>query len=72
MESMLFEEFAIKGKLTDLSSYQVEQFRYACKKAVVENPDLNLPDLCIAARIYLNFIREFPDIDLGGLHPPHE
>jgi hypothetical protein len=72
MESSIFQHFAAKGLLYDLSDYQVETFRYACKKAVVENPTLNFNDLCIAARIYLNLIRQFPLLDLGQLNHPDE
>ena len=70
MEEKLFNHFQSEGKLCGLDKVQIEKFRLACVKAVIENPSLGFGDLCIACRIYLNFIIDFPDIDLGCIKYP--
>jgi hypothetical protein len=70
MEQELFDYFASAHKLEGLQPYQRETFLLACKKAVVENPGLDFADYRYACGIYLNFIRDFPDIDLGQPNPP--
>lgn len=65
MEERLFNHFKMKGLLVEFSEIQVSKFRFACSKAVLENPNLGFNDLLIACRIYLGVIREFPDCDLG-------
>lgn len=67
MENKLYRYFSNSEKLNGFTQLQMEKFKYACKKAVQENPDLGFNDLCIACRIYMNFIREFPGIDLGPI-----
>jgi len=58
----------INKQLTD---EQDLKFHYACKKAILENPDLGFNDWVIAAKVYLTFIIDFPDLDLGPVMPPH-
>ncbi len=70
MEEKLFEHFEQKGKLTGLSTLQIEKFRFACLKSIKENPDLEFDDLLIACRIYLNFIINSPTVDLGPIQSP--
>lgn len=72
METKLFEHFSAMGKLNNLHAIDVEKFKYACKKAVLENPSLGFEDLCMACNIYLNLIKEFPQIDLGDIKLPTE
>lgn len=62
MEIKLFEHFEGSGKLDGLHPLQVEKFRICCRKAVVENPDLNFNELIGACRVYLYFVKEFPDL----------
>lgn len=64
MENRLFNHFETLGAMSDFHPMQVEKFRIACKKAVDENTDLDFGGLCIACKIYLNFIRDFPDLTL--------
>lgn len=71
MEKELYEHFLKNGKLTEFSDVQRDKFEYACLKAVKENPDLDFNDLLIACRIYFNFIRDFPKIDLGPIVQPN-
>jgi hypothetical protein len=56
-----------KIRLTEL---QRTKFMWACEKAIVENPTLNFHDWTIAAQIYLNFVLNFPDVDLGPIVGP--
>lgn len=53
-----------------LSEIQKEKLNYACKKAILENPQLDYNGWKAACKIYLNFIIDFPDIDLGGIKIP--
>ena len=53
-----------------LSDNQKEKFHYACKKAILENPGLDFNGWKIAAKIYLNFIIDFPDLELGDVKKP--
>lgn len=69
MHEKLFAHFDENGLLKGLHPMQVEKFRYACEKAVVENPDLGFNNLIIACRVYLNLIYDLPEIDLGGIRP---
>lgn len=64
----LFLYFSSIGKLNAFNSEQKAKFKYACEKAVFENPDLDFNELLIACRIYFNFIRDFPELDLGEIH----
>jgi hypothetical protein len=65
MNKKLFLHFKSAGALAGLTEPQIGKFEFACKKAVEENPNLEFGNLCIACRIYLNFIISFPDLDLG-------
>lgn len=56
-----------KVRLTDL---QEIKFRWACEKTIAENPGLNFNDWTVAAQIYLNFVLNFPDLDLGPIVEP--
>ena len=67
MDNKLFMHFENNGALSNLTDEQISKFKFACKKAVVDNPKLDFNDLCIACRIYLNFIISFPDLNLGSL-----
>ncbi|TDP60702.1 hypothetical protein [Flavobacterium dankookense] len=53
-----------------LSEIQKEKLSCACKKAILENPQLDYNGWKIASKIYLNFIIDFPDIDLVGIKLP--
>ncbi len=64
METKLFNHFENLGKLEGLHPMVIAKFRICCKKAVDENPDLGFGELIIACRIYLNFLIEFPDLQL--------
>ena len=64
MDSQIFNHFKQNDLISDLNSLQLKKFRHACRKAVVENPELEFNELCIAVKVYLNFIREYPDLNL--------
>lgn len=67
MEERLFNHYQTKGLLVGLSEIQVLKFRYACKKSMLENPNLGFDDLLRACKIYFDMIRDFPDCDLGEI-----
>jgi len=67
MDKKIFAHFESMGALSGLTDLQISKFEFACEKAVEENPKLGFNDLCIACRIYLNFIINFPDLDLGSV-----
>ncbi|MFA6083513.1 MAG: hypothetical protein WC743_04120 [Mucilaginibacter sp.] len=54
-----------------LSGIQDEKFRYACMKAVAENPEFRYFDQMAACHIYLNFILNNPEVDLGPVKRPN-
>ena len=56
-----------KIRLTDI---QQIKFRWACEKTIAENTGLNFQDWTIAANIYLNFVLDFPQLDLGPIADP--
>jgi hypothetical protein len=56
-----------KVRLTDI---QQIKFRWACEKTIAENLGLNFHDWTIAANIYLNFVLDFPQLDLGPIVEP--
>ena len=62
MEKELFNYFLQLGKLEGFSPIQIKKFEYACKKSIIENPDLKFEELLIACKVYLNFIRDFPEL----------
>lgn len=68
MEKELFIDFEKRGLLKNLTGTQVEKFRFACMKSVKENPDLSFAELRVACKIYLNFILDFPDLDLASVN----
>lgn len=70
MKDRLFRRFQGEGALDGLADLQVEKFRFACEKAVAENPDLGFDRLVKVCSFYLDMIRDFPDCDLGGFNPP--
>lgn len=53
-----------------LTGSQEEKFRYACMKVIPENPGAGYFDLMAACHIYLNFILNNPEIDLGPVKLP--
>lgn len=53
-----------------LSDLQRQKFLYACEKAIAENPTLNFSGQKQAASIYLNYILDFPELDLGPIITP--
>jgi hypothetical protein len=64
LEEELYQEILKKRKVV-LNPVQDEKFKFACKKSIPENPGLGFSDLLLACNIYLNFILDFPDLDLG-------
>lgn len=70
METKLFNYFVDNHLLTDFNSMQVEKFRFACKKAVAENPKLHFSDLRKACKIYYTLISLNPNVDLGDIIIP--
>lgn len=72
MEKRLYEHFLHSGKLSAFTTEQLNKFEFACLKSVKENPDLDFNDLLIACRIYFNFIRDFPTVDLGPIVLPKQ
>ncbi|UXD70226.1 hypothetical protein MUK51_02825 [Sphingobacterium faecium] len=70
-EEKLYLETLAEKKVT-LNSINGERFKFACHKAIIENPEANYGELKIACRIYLNLILTSPDIDLGGVIHPEE
>lgn len=67
----LYDTVLVKRKvnLTDLQSIK---FLRACEKTIAENPSLNFHDWTTAANIYLNFVLDFPQLDLGPIIEPTE
>lgn len=72
MEEKLFDHFTALGKIDELTPILMEKFRYACKKSVAENPELEFSHLCVACNVYLNFIKSFPTLDLGKIETPQQ
>jgi hypothetical protein len=68
LEEELYHEILKKRRVT-LSPMQDEKFRFACKKSIPENPGLGFSGLLLACNIYLNFILDSPDLDLGPIKP---
>ncbi len=59
----LFEKtLEIKG--VSLNPIQTIKFQHACEKSIIENPTLNFNDLLNVTQVYLNFILDFPDLQL--------
>jgi hypothetical protein len=57
----------LQKKGTTLSQNQKNKFLLACEKSIIENPTLDFNDWVTAAKIYLNFIIDFPNLDLGQI-----
>ncbi len=73
MDEKVFEQVyqdCLSNRPIQLTAMQDENFRYACKKAVLENPTLSFPHWVTAANIYLNLILSFPQIELGPIVEP--
>ncbi|GAC1314126.1 MAG: hypothetical protein NVSMB24_38380 [Mucilaginibacter sp.] len=69
LEEKLYQEVLQKRGIT-LNELQDQQFRYACMKVIPENPGAGYFDLMAACHIYLNFILNNPQIDLGPIKVP--
>ena len=63
-EEKLFRHFQDKGMLDGLKNPLVEKFRYACEKAVLENPGLDFGNLVKVCGFYLNTLKEYPECNL--------
>ena len=70
MEKELYQYYEGKGLLVNWSAAQLDKFRFACHKSVIENPKLNLSDLIIATNKYHQLIFKYPTAELGEVHPP--
>ena len=57
----------LEKRKVDLTELQRAKFLWACGKTIAENPALDFHDWIIAAQIYLNFVLNFPDLDLGPI-----
>jgi len=66
LEEELYHQILKKRKVV-LNSVQAEKFKFACKKSIPENPGLDFSGLLLACNVYLNFILDFPDLDLGPI-----
>jgi hypothetical protein len=69
LEEKLFHGVLEKRNVI-LTPDQSEKLRYACKKAILENPGLGYEGLLTACNIYLNLILSSPTIDLGPIIQP--
>ena len=70
MENKLFNHFSKTNLLIGFNSIQIEKFQFACRKAVLENPNLSFSDLCKACKIYRNIIALNTEVDLGNIILP--
>ena len=52
----------IASDATDGMIKQTIEEKKACNKAVCDNPTLDFNDLLIVCQVYLNTIRDFPDM----------
>ncbi len=71
LEEKLYKEVLAKRGVK-LNPVQEEKFRYACMKVIPENPGIGYYDLLTACHIYLNFIINNPDLDLGPIKIPKD
>ena len=62
----------LENRKIQLTDIQQIKFRLACEKTIIENPGLNFHDWTVAAQIYLNFVLDFPHLDLGPTVKPSE
>jgi len=66
LEEKLYNE-VLEKRGAILNPDQEQKFRYACMKVIPENPGAGYFDLMAACHIYLNFILNNPEIDLGPI-----
>jgi len=66
LEEELYNE-VLKKRQVVLDHIQDAKFKFACKKSISENTGLDFSNLLIACNIYLNFILDFPELDLGTI-----
>ena len=69
LEEKLYRE-VLEKRGAKLTTEQDEKFRYACMKAIPENPGASYFDLMAACHIYLSFILNNPTLDLGPVKLP--
>ncbi len=69
IEEELYRE-VLEKRGVKLTPGQGQKFRYACMKVVPEDPQASHSDLLTACHIYLNFILNNPDLDLGPVKLP--
>ena len=67
VEEKLYNEL-LEKRGVKLTPVQDKKFRYACMKAFAENPGAGYFDLMAACHIYLNFILNNPNVDLGPVN----
>jgi hypothetical protein len=60
----------LKKRGVQLTEVQSDKFRWACEKAIVENPEFTFSDWVIAGQIYLNLILRDPNLELGQIVLP--
>lgn len=72
MEEIIEKIYQEISKSKQLNPVLQEKLKLACRKAVLENPTLGYESWLYAARIYLNFIVDFPHLELGPVVPPPE
>ena len=59
----LYDHILVKNNVS-LSEDQDDKLRFACQKSIAENPHLDFHNTLKAVQIYLNLIREFPQLTL--------
>ena len=64
MENQLYEYALSLPKGKDLSEAQRNKLMDACKQTIKDNEGLDFGSLKVAIKIYLNFIKSFPDLGL--------
>lgn len=52
----------LKG--VELNDIQSAKFKHACKKAIIENPNVDFTDLLTVAKVYLHYILDNPGLRL--------
>lgn len=65
----LYEEI-LKIKNPILNSENDEKLKFACKKAIIENPHLDFSGHLNVVAKYLQLILDFPQLDLGQIIKP--
>ncbi len=69
LEEKLYCE-VLQTRGVKLTPEQDKKFRYACMKAIPENPNAGYFDLMAICHIYLSFILNNPGLDLGSVNLP--